>query len=102
MKLAEQYENEENYEKAYEEYKRVYENNQESVHLLQKLGHIASILGKKDEAEEYYKKVVSVDENNVVAYEQLIDICYENGDKSTISASFIPILTENKCNKQES
>lgn len=83
MKLAEQYENEENYEKAYEEYKRVYENNQESVHLLQKLGHIASILGKKDEAEEYYKKVVSVDENNVVAYEQLIDICYENGDKFT-------------------
>lgn len=83
MSLAEKYENEENYEKAYEEYQKIYENNTESVHILQKLGHIASILGKKSEAEDYYKKVVAVDENNVIAYEQLIDICYENGDKFT-------------------
>lgn len=83
MKLAEQYENEENYEKAYEEYLKVYENNVESVHVLQKLAHIASILGKKQDAEDFYKKLVSVDENNVVAYEQLVDLAYENGDKFT-------------------
>ncbi len=96
MTLAEQYENEENYEKAYEEYQKIYENNLENVHILQKLAHIASILGKKDEAEEYYKKVVSVDENNAVAYEQLIDICYENGDKFTyyLSRAQLHVLQE--------
>lgn len=96
MTLAEQYENEETYEKAYEEYQKIYENNLENVHILQKLAHIASILGKKDEAEEYYKKVVSVDENNAVAYEQLIDICYENGDKFTyyLSRAQLHVLQE--------
>ena len=61
MTLAEQYENDEQYEKAYEEYKKQYENGKENVHILQKLGHLASILNKKDEAEEYYKKVVALD-----------------------------------------
>ena len=80
MNLAEQYENEENYEKAYEEYKKNYENNVENVHILQKLAHIASILGKKDEAMNFYKKVITIDENNMVAYEQLIDIAAKELD----------------------
>lgn len=83
MTLAEQYENDEQYEKAYEEYKKQYENGKENVHILQKLGHLASILNKKDEAEEYYKKVVTLDKKNIVAYEQLMDICFENNDKFT-------------------
>lgn len=83
MTLAEQYENDEQYEKAYEEYKKQYENGKENVHILQKLGHLASILNKKDEAEEYYKKVVALDKKNIVAYEQLMDICFENNDKYT-------------------
>lgn len=83
MTLAEQYENNEQYEKAYEEYKKQYENGKENVHILQKLGHLASILNKKDEAEEYYKKVVALDKKNIVAYEQLMDICFENNDKFT-------------------
>lgn len=83
MTLAEQYENDEQYEKAYEEYKKQYENGKENVHILQKLGHLASILNKKDKAEEYYKKVVALDKKNIVAYEQLMDICFENNDKFT-------------------
>jgi tetratricopeptide (TPR) repeat protein len=83
MTLAEQYEKDEQYEKAYEEYKKEYENGKENVHILQKLGHLASILNKKDEAEEYYKKVVTIDAQNIVAYEQLMDICFENNDKFT-------------------
>lgn len=83
MTLAEQYENDEQYEKAYEEYKKQYENGKENVHILQKLGHLASILNKKNEAEEYYKKVVALDKKNIVAYEQLMDICFENNDKFT-------------------
>lgn len=87
MTLAEQYENDEQYEKAYEEYKKQYENGKENVHILQKLGHLASILNKKDEAEEYYKKVVALDKKNIVAYEQLMDICFENNDKFTFYLS---------------
>jgi len=83
MTLAEQYEKEEQYEKAYEEYKKQFESGKVNVHLLQKLGHIAVILNKKDEAEEYYKKVVALDNKNIVAYEQLMDICFENDDKFT-------------------
>lgn len=83
MTLAEQYENDEQYEKAYEEYKKQYENGKENVHILQKLGHLASILNKKNEAEEYYKKVVALDKKNIVAYEQLMNICFENNDKFT-------------------
>ena len=96
MNLAEQYENEENYEKAYEEYKKNYENNVENVHILQKLAHIASILGKKDEAMNFYKKVITIDENNMVAYEQLIDIAFENGDKFTyyLSRAQLHVLQE--------
>lgn len=87
MTLAEQYENDEQYEKAYEEYKKQYENGKENVHILQKLGHLASILNKKDEAEEYYKKVVALDKKNIVAYEQLMNICFENNDKFTFYLS---------------
>lgn len=83
MSLAEQYEEQEQYEQAFEEYKKMLEGGQQNVHIYQKLGHIASILNKKDEAEEYYKHVVNLDPSNIVAYEQLMDICFENEDKFT-------------------
>lgn len=83
MSLAEQYEEQEQFDKAYEEYKKILDSGKVSIDLLQRLGHVASILGKKNEAEEYYKQVVSLDPNNIVAYEQLMDICFENDDKFT-------------------
>ena len=96
MSLAEQYENEERFEEAYEEYKKQHESGKENIHILQKLGHLASILNKKDEAEEYYKKVVALDSKNIVAYEQLMDICFENNDKFTyyLSRGQMHILQE--------
>ncbi len=81
MTLAEQYEQQEQYEQAYEEYKKMLDSGKKSSQLFQKLGHLATILDKKDEAEEYYKSMVSLDPNNIVAYEQLMDICFENNDK---------------------
>lgn len=81
MSLAEQYEEQEEYDKAYEEYKKQYDSGRITADLLQSLGHVASILGKKDEAEEYYKQMVGLDPNNIVAYEKLMDICFENDDK---------------------
>ncbi len=83
MSLAEQYEEQEQYDKAYEEYKKQYDSGRIDAELLQSLGHIASILGKKGEAEEYYKQMVGIDPNNIVAYEKLMDICFENGDNFT-------------------
>ena len=83
MSLAEQYEEQEQYDKAYEEYKKQYDSGRIDTELLQSLGHVASILGKKDEAEEYYKQMVGIAPNNIVAYEKLMDICFENGDNFT-------------------
>ncbi len=83
MSLAEQYEEQEQFDLAYEEYKKQLSNGKESSELYQKLGHLASILKKSDEAEEFCKKVVSLDPTNIAAYEQLMDICFENGHKFT-------------------
>ncbi len=83
MSLAEQYENEEKYEEAYIEYKKELEQGRESAELYKKLAHVASILNKKDEAEDYYKHLVALRPDDIVAYEQLMDICFENNDKFT-------------------
>ena len=83
MSLAEQYESQEQYDKAYEEYKKELLSGKESSDIYIKLGHIATILDKKDEAEEYYKKAVALNPNDIVAYDKLMDICFENDDKFT-------------------
>ena len=80
MSLAEKYEDEEKFEEAYSEYKKELENGRQDAEIYKKLGHLAAILNKKDESEEYYKHVVSINPNDIVAYEQLMDICFENND----------------------
>lgn len=83
MSLAEQYEEQEEYEKAYEEYKKVLNSGKVSTDLYQKLGHLASILGKKNEASDYYKKIIEINPNDIAAYDTLMDICFETGDQFT-------------------
>ena len=51
IETAEQFEENGQYEEAYTEYKKSYMHNQNDLSLLAQLGHIASILDKKDEAE---------------------------------------------------
>lgn len=80
LQLAEQFEANEQYEQAYEEYKKEYAANPEDVGLLERLGHIALILEKKDEAAAYYYEILKKDVTNPLAYDQLISI-YENTDK---------------------
>ncbi len=80
IQLAEQYEENEQYDKAYEEYKKSYETNPKDLGLLERLGHISMMLGKKDEASEYYSAILEMDATNVMAYEQLMDI-YVTTDK---------------------
>ena len=91
---AQQLEDAEQYEKAYEEYKRVYEKKR-NKEVLERLAHVALILDKKDEAAQYYNEILELDATDIMAYEQLMDI-YESTDryKYYISRGNIHILQE--------
>ena len=80
LQAAEQFEENGQYEEAYEEYKKVYAHNPNDLSLLAQLGHIAMMLKKTDEAEGYYHKMLTLDATNPTAYEQLMDI-YIDTDK---------------------
>lgn len=80
MKLAEQLEEQEKYDEAYAEYKKELPHKQGDIELLTKLGHLALILDKKEEAKAYYAKILEVDPPNILAHEQLIDL-FVNEDK---------------------
>ena len=54
LQLAEQFEANEQYEQAYEEYKKIYAQNPDDVGLLERLGHLSLINEKKYEAANYY------------------------------------------------
>lgn len=71
---AEQFEENEQYDKAYEEYKKLHAQKPKSIEILERLGHVATILDKKEEAAEYYSKIIELDATSVLAYEQLMDI----------------------------
>lgn len=77
IQAAEEFEENGQYEEAYAEYKKSYMHNQNDLSLLAQLGHIAIMLDKKDEAEEFYKKMLLLDATNPTAYEQLMDIYLE-------------------------
>lgn len=76
INLAEQLEENEQYDKAYEEYKKIYAQKPKSIDILERLGHLAMILHKQDEAAEFYAKVLELDATNELAYEQLMDIYF--------------------------
>jgi len=80
LQEAEQFEENGQYEEAYQEYKKVYTHNQNDLSLLAQLGHIAMMLKKTDEAEAYYHRMLTLDATNPTAYEQLMDI-YIDTDK---------------------
>jgi len=76
IQLAEQYEENEQYELALEEYKKAHKSNPKSVEVLERLGHISSILGNKSDAADYYAKILELEPANIMVYEQLCDIYY--------------------------
>ena len=80
IELAEQFEEQEEYEKAYDEYKKLLNARPKSIEILQRTAHIASILGKTEDAEHYFTKILEFDPTNEVAYEQLMDT-FINTDK---------------------
>lgn len=80
LQLAEQFEANEQYEDAYREYKKVYEQSPDDLGLLERLGHLSLILDNPEEAAGYYNEIIKRDVTNPLAYEQLMSI-YENTDK---------------------
>ncbi len=80
LQTAEQFEENEQYTQAFEEYKRLYEHNPKDLSLLERLGHISLLLDNKEDAAQYYTKILESDATNILAYEQLMDI-YVSTDK---------------------
>lgn len=80
LQLAEQFEANEQYEDAYREYIDAFNSDPNNIGLLERLGHLAIILEKYDEAAGYYNEILKRDVTNPLAYEQLMSI-YENEDK---------------------
>lgn len=76
IQLAEQYEEQEQYELALEEYKKSYAQKPKDLGILERLGHLSLMLGNKNDAADYYAKILEQDATNPVAYEQLCDIYY--------------------------
>ena len=77
LQTAEQFEEQEQYTEALEEYKRLYERNPKDLSLLERLGHLSILLGNKEDAASYYSKILEADATNMLAYEQLMDIYAE-------------------------
>ena len=71
---AEQFEANEQYEQAYEEYKKEHEKRPNDLSITERLGHLAMMLNKKDEAADYYTQILEKDMTNTLCYEQLMDI----------------------------
>lgn len=80
LQLAEQYEENEQYTQAFDEYKKLYDRNPKDLSVLERLGHLSMLLDNKEEAAEYYSKILEADKTNILAYEQLMDI-YVTTDK---------------------
>lgn len=74
IETAEQLEANEEYEKAYDEYKKLLNAHPKSVEILQRTAHVAKILGKDEDAEKYFTKIIENDPANELAYEQLMDM----------------------------
>ena len=80
MGIAEQYEANEQYDQAYIAYQKELEARPNDTTVLERLGHLAMMLDKKDEAAGYYAKILEKDITNTLCYEQLMDI-YVDTDK---------------------
>jgi len=80
LQLAEQFEANEQYEEALEEYKKEHAQNPREISVLERLGHISMILDRSEEAANYYYEILQLDVQNTLAFEQLMAI-YENKDR---------------------
>lgn len=71
---AENYEANGEFELAYKKYIEAYRGNNSSIELLEKLGKIALILNNSSDATQWYRKIVSLDSQNINAVEHLVKL----------------------------
>ena len=74
LETAEQFEEQEQYDKAYEEYQKLLAKRPNDVDLLQRIASTAMILNKKEEAKDYFTRIIEIEPQNTMCYEQLMDI----------------------------
>lgn len=79
-KLAQLYESSDNYSKALELYKECHDSNPSDMDVISALGHISRIMKNPDAAITYYEKMVEIEQENMVALTQLLEL-YEDLDK---------------------
>ncbi len=77
LQTAEQFEENEQFTQAFEEYKKLHEKNPNDLSILERLGHLSIVLDNKEEAAKYYSQILESDTTNMLAYEQLMDIYAE-------------------------
>ncbi len=80
LRLAQIYENIDEYSKALEIYETLYKFNPDDNDLLEKVAHVNRISGNIEKAVECYHKLLKNDDGNIVALTQLAEL-YENKDK---------------------
>ncbi|MDD3593238.1 MAG: tetratricopeptide repeat protein [Candidatus Gastranaerophilales bacterium] len=80
QRVAMVFENADRYDLAYTVYKDLYAADPQNQDNIEVLAHACLILGKKEEAAEYYNKLLTITPDNDVALRQLAEI-YEHTDK---------------------
>lgn len=77
LQQAQQLEDDEQFEKAYEVYKTILTKQPKNLEALEGLAHLCITLKKTDEAIINYEKLLELDMTNIVAHEQLMDLYYD-------------------------
>ena len=70
MSIAEQYEQEEKYAEAYLEYKKELSHRKDDVELLTRLGHLALMLEKKEDAVSYFNQIIAH-----IDFQKIVNAC---------------------------
>ncbi len=73
---AQKFEDDENYEQAYECYKYAYELNPQDTETIQKLATAAQILQHNDDAITYWNKYMEIKPEDPISYTQLLDLYF--------------------------
>lgn len=80
-KLAQAFQNIDNYQKAYILMKELFEENPNDPDMCDEFAHVSMVIGKSADAVEAYNKILEFDKDHEVALTKLAEIYYDEGDK---------------------
>ncbi|MFH0703270.1 MAG: tetratricopeptide repeat protein [bacterium] len=93
-KLAQLYENADEYNKAFILFKECYQYNPQDINICEKIAHVSRILGNNNVAIEFYNRLLKNDPDNIVALTQLMELYEDNNN-------FFYYLTKARINELE-